>query len=448
MSFDPTAPNEYERGLAYALLCSKDARREYSEGPWDVKHVGQKPLRDLLRIVMDLHDDGLEVTHPDLMARGGNPTLIAELYALRAEAGPDAYPVSHHAPIVHEGAIGRAVREAGAIASAQMAGGEKPSRVADELMDLVGAIQLRTAVVDDAADMQEATERFIDDVTGQSTPALSSRWKNVNKALNGGLRPKKFYIVAARPGMGKTALAVQWAADYWRKSMRAPFFSFEMPADEIAGRIIQDETGLSFQADLDHPYNEVQHFSGSSEHRRKLQRAATELVASSHRVFVGGDRTIERVVAKCRKLARTGGIDAVFIDYLQLMDVARPSGNKAIDVGEISKKLKALAMDLDIPVVALSQLNRDLEKRPNRRPILSDLRDSGSLEQDADAVMFLYREEYYLELAGAAVPDDKVGLTEAIVAKHRGGWTGTTLLDFCRPLTRFTDRQSVDRRAA
>jgi len=140
-----------------------------------------------------------------------------------------------------------------------------------------------------------------------------------------------------------------------------------------------------------------------------------------------------------RLMAEIGGLDMVIIDYLQLMTTQRSRDNRQQEISEISRSLKILAKELKLPIIALSQLNRGLESRPNKRPMLSDLRESGAIEQDADIVMFIYRDEYYNH-----EKDDNKGLAEIIIGKNRHGATGTVEMEFQKEFTTFTDKNTSD----
>lgn len=258
-----------------------------------------------------------------------------------------------------------------------------------------------------------------------------------------GLQRGNLVIIAARPAMGKTAFVLNLAANSSIRGHKSvAVFSLEMSTTEIAIRL------LCAEASRTRPLKPVSSLEvrrpgarlGKDDHDA-LSGAADELARA--RLFIddtAGLRTSE-VRAKCRRIQASRGLDLVIIDYLQLMSHDGRADSREQQISSISRALKMLAKDLKVPVIALSQLNRELEKRPDKRPALSDLRESGAIEQDADVIMFLHREEYFRKETGqgdVAAPDQN--LAELIVAKQRSGPTGTVRLNFYRDATLFLDR--------
>ena len=258
-------------------------------------------------------------------------------------------------------------------------------------------------------------------------------------ALIGGLHPSDFIILAARPSMGKTALALNIAqnvalrgAKEGQAPKRVAYFSLEMSGEQLAQRMICAEADAdirllrSGETDNDTPINENSLLD-------RLWEASARLAEADIQIDATPGLSVMDVRSRARQLKAAVGLDLIVIDYLQLMQGRRHGAdNRQYEVTEISRGLKALARELDVPVLALSQLSRSVELRQSKQPMLSDLRESGSLEQDADIVMFLYREDYY---KGAdATPSH---ITDLIVSKHRNGPTGKVTLFFKDDCTKF-----------
>jgi replicative DNA helicase len=273
----------------------------------------------------------------------------------------------------------------------------------------------------------------------------------------GGLHPSDLLIVAGRPSMGKTALATNIAfhvarnyawepqPDGTRKTVNGgvvAFFSLEMSAEQLAMRLLADVSGVSSdrlrKGEID-----------ASEFGR-VRDAAIEIQEAPLFIDATGGLSIAKLTARARRLKRSAGLDLIVVDYLQLVTGGEGKGeqNRVQEVSMITQGLKALAKELSVPVMALSQLSRQVESREDKRPQLSDLRESGSIEQDADAVMFVYRESYYLGRAEPreGTPEhmtwqeemDRVGnLAEVIIGKQRHGPIGTVKLHFNADLTKF-----------
>ena len=236
-------------------------------------------------------------------------------------------------------------------------------------------------------------------------------------------------LLAARPSMGKSALALNIAVNSAAVSQGAcAIFSLEMPAEQLANRMFSAKAKVDGQ--------KIRKGDLNDEEWGRLNEAAQVL---KHQKFFIDDTPgikISEMYAKCRKLKQDHGLYMVIIDYLQLIQASGKSDSRQQEVSDISRKVKALARELDVPVIALSQLSRSVESRQDKRPMLSDLRESGALEQDADVVMFIYREEYY-KREDEKVNENEREDVELIIAKHRNGPTGTVKLAFERNINAF-----------
>jgi len=282
-------------------------------------------------------------------------------------------------------------------------------------------------------------------------------------AKMGGLQPSDLIIIAGRPSMGKTALATNIAFNIARSRARSlaarpelgpdhpahdgavvGFFSLEMSAEQLATRILSEQAGI--------PSEKIRRGMIDEPEFKRLVEASQEM--SSLPLFIDqtGGLTIGQLASRARRLKRQHGLGLVVVDYLQLLagSTRRAAEGRVQEVGEITTGLKALAKELNTPIVALSQLSRAVENREDKRPQLADLRESGSIEQDADVVMFVYREEYYLERAkpqeGTIEFQDWMakmqlvsGKAEVIIGKQRHGPVGTVQLQFESSVTRFSD---------
>ena len=243
--------------------------------------------------------------------------------------------------------------------------------------------------------------------------------------LTGGLQKSDLIIIAARPSMGKTALALGLAyGAAVQHGKTVGVFSLEMSAEQLVQRLLSTETGVDT--------HRLRLGQIDDNEWDRISRAFGRLAEAN--IFIDDSATanVMDVRSRARHLQAEHGLDLVIVDYLQLMS-GRRGENRVQEVSEITRGLKGLARELNIPVVALSQLSRAVENRAEHRPLLSDLRESGSIEQDADIVMFIYREDKYDDTS------DKKGIAEVIVAKHRNGPTGSVNLRFFEKTARFAD---------
>lgn len=238
-----------------------------------------------------------------------------------------------------------------------------------------------------------------------------------------GLNPSDFILIAARPGVGKTSFATNIAANVAKNytTKKICIFSLEMSKEQIAARILQSEARVSS--------DEMR--TGKISDNKWTDIGEAVDVLSQVEIYIDDTANISIGEMKA-KLRRVKNLGLVIIDYLQLMSTGRRDGNRVAEISEITRNLKIMAKELNVPVISLSQLSRNTEQRPDKRPLLSDLRDSGSIEQDADIVMFLYRDGYYNKEA------EYPNACECIVAKNRHGSTGTVPLNWEGEYTRFT----------
>ncbi len=275
-------------------------------------------------------------------------------------------------------------------------------------------------VVTAALDQIQAAFDSEGDVTGVGTG-----FRDWDK-LTHGLQRGDLIILAARPAMGKTSFALNAAVNAATKfAASVAIFSLEMPAEQLAQRLLSCEARIDL-SNLRGGYMQEDEWP-------RLVQASDELAKT--KIFLDDMPGVSptQVRAKCRRLKRREGLDLVIIDYLQLMNAGHKMGSREQEISYISRSLKSLAKELSCPVIALSQLNRSLESRTDKRPMMSDLRESGAIEQDADMICFIYREEVY----NKECPPEQQGVAELIVGKHRNGPTGTVRLKFWKSWTRF-----------
>ncbi len=293
---------------------------------------------------------------------------------------------------------------------------------------------------------------------------IATGLKDLDRMM-GGLQQSDLIIVAGRPGMGKTALATNIAyniARAWHGEVRPDgrtvatnggivgFFSLEMSAEQLATRIISEQTEI--------PSYRIRRGEIEPSDFDRIAEAAREMETIPLYIDETGGLSIAQLAARARRLKRQRGLDVMVVDYIQLLQGSsrRAAEGRVHEVTEITTNLKALAKELNIPVVALSQLSRQVVSRDDKRPQLSDLRESGSIEQDADVVMFVFREEYYLKNREPRAGTEEFfkwqsdmeavhGRAEVIIGKQRHGPTGTVPLQFKADVTRFSDLAEEDR---
>lgn len=368
----------------------------------------------------------------DLLNDVGGLAALGQL----AQDTPSAANIQSYADIVRENSVMRQLIEVGnKIANtAYSKEGRDTSAMLDHAEALVFEIAERgkrgKRGFREIRDLLSAAVDRIDKLSQQDDPitGVPTGFTDIDD-MTAGLQPADLIIVAGRPSMGKTTLAMNFAENAAIKhKLPVAIFSMEMPGEQLAlrmmsslGHIDQHKVRTGRLDDDDWP---------------RLTSAVSLL--DSAPLFIDDTPALSPIElrARARRLKREHNLGLIVIDYLQLMQVADTRENRATEISEISRNLKALAKELNVPVVALSQLNRSLEQRTDRRPVMSDLRESGAIEQDADVIMFIYRDEVYNE------DSPHKGLAEVIVGKQRNGPIGTRLLAFRGQFTRFENYAS------
>ena len=282
-------------------------------------------------------------------------------------------------------------------------------------------VDMRTAGVDEIMRMER-----VSDNRGK-TLGIPTGFIDLDR-MTSGLNNSDLIILAARPAMGKTAFALNLALNAGKEKKKVLVFSLEMPAQQLYQRLLSIESGI--------PQNKLKNVYLEEEEWTKLTVATGNLAETDIYVADLPYTNVLEIRSYARKMKSQEKLDLIIIDYLQLINGTGRGGSefsRQQEISDISRSLKGLARELDVPVIALSQLSRAVESRVDKRPMLSDLRESGAIEQDADIVVFLYREEYY-------IPEtENKGITELIIGKHRNGATGTVKLNFLSEFTKFTN---------
>jgi len=349
---------------------------------------------------------------------------------------PSAANVRVYAEIVRERSLLRQLIKAGTdIASAVFANDGRTARdLVDEAEQRVfeiaeggsrgrqGATAVRTLLPGVIDQIDEAYSN------PDSLRGLPTGFSDFDK-MTGGLRPGDLVIVAGRPSMGKTTLAVNMA-EYAAlkpgdKRASVAIFSMEMPSEQVITRMLSSIGGV--------PLHNLRSGKISDDDWVRITSATSQL--SEAKIFVDETPALSptELRARARRVKREHGLDLIVVDYLQLMQVPGNKENRATEISEISRGLKVLAKELACPVIALSQLNRGVEQRENKKPVMSDLRESGAIEQDADMILLIYREEVYDRQT------TKKGIAEIDLVKHRNGEIGTFVLTFQGQFTRFAN---------
>jgi len=394
---------------------------------------------------------------PGLVEVGGHAYLAG-----LAQAAPALPSVRDYARILHDLAVRRGLIRIGEdiVNTAYEAPHERPPQAQiEEAEKALYRIAESSRYGEGPIDFAESLRRAVHNaeqaqLRGGKISGVSSGFTDIDSLL-GGLQPSDLIIVAGRPGMGKTSLATNMAfhaARYWVQdkeagievSKGAPvlFFSLEMAAQQLSARILSEQSEIEMWKIRNGKFSEAEW--------EKFVLTMQDLSTLPLFIDDTGGISVAQIAARARRLKREKNIGMVIIDHIQLVAGTHRVENRVQEITEISKGLKVLAKELNVPVIALSQLSRGVDSRDDKRPVLSDLRESGSIEQDADVVMFVYREEYYLKSRepDAGSPEHGKWMeklerahrrAELLVEKHRHGATNKIDLFFDDRFTRFSD---------
>ena len=428
---------EAERSVLGSMLMDRDAVVE-AEGILSSSDFYQRQNGILFDAMVDLYREGRSVdlvTLQDKLKEKDLPEAFSGLDYFRelVETVPTSTNIREYAQIVRDkSTLRELIRITENIGNECYLGKMDTGDIMEKTeSDIFRILQNRRGMTETtdireivmaAMDAIEAASKMQGHVTG-----IASGFTELDRKL-AGFHPAELILVAARPAMGKTAFVLniaQYAA--LRENRGVAVFSLEMAKEQLVNRMIASESMVNAQkmrvGDLE-----------DSDWEKLLEAGA--LIGKSRLIIDDSAATLGEIRSKCRRYKQIYDIDMIIIDYLQLMSVGnRRTESRQLEISEISRSLKLLARELNVPIIALSQLSRAVEARQDHRPMLSDLRESGAIEQDADVVMFLYRDEYYNN------DSEKKNLAEVIVAKQRNGDTGTVELVWLGQYTKFANKE-------
>ena len=425
-----------EQAVLGAMLIKKEAIAEVSQllRPEDFYRDAHKIIYEAMLALFNRNEPADIVTVTNYLDKENKLDKVGGITFVTALANivPTAANVNFHANIVREKAdLRHLINTATDIAGMAYEATDDVSDVIDKSEKMIMEVANRQNV-STFTPMQEIVMETFDKIntlyeSKGGLTGISCGFKDLD-ALTSGLQASDLILVAARPSMGKTAFTLNIAANVALKEKKTvAFFSLEMSKQQLVQRMLCSEGGIDSQ--------KLKNADLSTEDWEKLVRTADKVSAAPLYIDDTAGITVNELRSKARRLKAEHGLDLIIIDYLQLMQGRSKGGsdNRQQEISDISRSLKAVARELNVPVIALSQLSRSVESRQIKRPMLSDLRESVSLEQDADIVMFLYREDYYdPETANK-------NITEVIVAKHRNGPVDTVKMFFKKEFTRFND---------
>ena len=429
----PHSP-EAEQSVIGSMIMSRDAIVEASEIITGADFY-QQQYGIVFEAMIELHDEGKAVDLITLQERLKEKDLPPEISSMEfvrdlLSAVPTSANVKYYAEIVAEKSMLRKlIKTTEEITNACYLGKEKTQDILEvtekKIFDLVqnrGSeefVPIRQVVLN-AIEKIEKASRSQGSVTGIPTGFIDLDYKM------SGFQPSDLILVAARPSMGKTAFVLN-IAQYmvFHNDVTAAIFSLEMSKEQLVNRLLALESKVDSQ--------NIRTGNLEDEEWAKLIEGANIIGKSNLIIDDKPGISISELRSKCRKYKMEHNLGVIFIDYLQLMTGSGRSESRQQEISEISRSLKALARELNVPVVALSQLSRAVEQRPDHRPMLSDLRESGAIEQDADVVMFIYRDDYYNK------DSENKNIAEIIIAKQRNGPIGTVNLVWLPNYTKFVN---------
>ena len=423
---------EAEQSVIGAMLMDRDAITIASE-ILTVDDFYQKQYGILFEAMVELYTENVPVDLITLQNRLKEKDVPPEISSLEFVRDmitkvPTSVNVGTYAKIVSEkAALRRLIRVNEEIASACYAGKDSVEEIMEDTEKKIFQVLQRKTndefvpikdVVLNALDKIEAASRMKGSVTGMPTGFIDLDYKT------SGFQPSDLILIAARPSMGKTAFVLN-IAEYmaFRSNETVAIFSLEMSKEQLVNRLFALESRVDSQI--------LRTGNLSDNDWSSLIEAAGVIGRSNLIIDDTPGISVSELRSKCRKYKLEHNLGIIMIDYLQLMQGSRKSESRQQEISDISRSLKEIARELQVPVVALSQLSRAVEQRPDHRPMLSDLRESGAIEQDADVVMFLYRDDYYNH------DTEKKDVAEVIIAKQRNGPIGTVELAWLPRYTKF-----------
>ncbi len=393
----------------------------------------QKQYGILFGAMLELFQEGKAVDMITLQDKLREKDVSPELSSLEfvrdmINVVPTSANVKYYAQIVEDKAqLRRLIQVTEEIAATCYAGNESLAKIEEDTEKSIYQV-LRRGMADHFVPIKEIVLETLDKIEKASRSSgnitgLATGFTDLD-AKTSGLQPSDLILIAARPSIGKTALALN-IAEYmaFHSDLTVAFFSIEMSRDQLMNRLFAMEARVDSQNLRTGKLNDSEWAN--------LAEAAGIIGKSNLIIDDTSDLTVAELRSRCRKYDLDYGLDIIMVDYLQLMQSDQHLESRQLEISEISRSLKGIARELNVPVVAISQLSRAVETRQEHRPILSDLRDSGAIEQDADVVMFLYREDKYTE------DTDKKNVTEVNIAKHRNGPTGTVELAWLPEYTKY-----------
>jgi len=401
-------------------------------------HFYKNAHRVIFKAIRELFEKNIEVDLITLIHRleeagqiefaGGKPYLNEISDVVLSSAN-----IEYHAKIVLDRALLRALITTSNEIIKMAYDADSPTEdiidAAEQKIFEIAEIPHRRSLVRVGDVIAEAHEKIIEISNSQTSLIGLPSGLNTLDSMIGGFKPGQLIIVAARPAMGKSSFALNIAA-YLTSILnkKIAIFTLEMSTDELGMRLISSGTEIPMQNLMNGSFI-------TSESIREVARVVQGYSEANLYIDDSGSNTVMDIRAKTRRLkAEIKGLDLIIIDYIQLMASPKKTENRQQEISEISRGLKVLAKELNVPVMALSQLNRLLEKRDNKKPLLSDLRESGAIEQDADIVMFIYREEFYKP------ETQEKNIAEIIIGKNRHGASGVSVkLKFNPTITSFGD---------
>lgn len=392
----------------------------------------------LFDAMTELFNEGRPVDLITLQDRLKEKDVPPEVYSLEfigalLQSVPTSTNVRHYAQIVADKAVlRRLIKTAEGIANTCYLDKERVEQILEDtekqVFDIVqnrgsaDFVSIKDVVLQSLESI-EAASRNKGSVTGIATGFYDLDYKTT------GLQPSDLILIAARPSMGKTAFVLN-IAEYVavRSHITTAIFSLEMSKNQLVNRLLSMNSRVDSQA--------IRTGELQDEDWAKLMESARIIGESSLIIDDTPGISVAELRSKCRKFKLENNLGLVIIDYLQLMSGGRRAESRQQEISDISRSLKALAREIQCPVIALSQLSRAVEQRPDKRPMLSDLRESGAIEQDADVVMFIYRDEYYNH------DTEDAGISEIIIGKQRNGPTGTVKLAYMAQYTKFANLEN------